>query len=297
MKNGWSMLLTMSFMACGEKEDNPETEVEDSAIEVEENTEDTDDIEENIDNSLFYLAENGITVMCPEADFGEQGIVNGSTYTKRTREGLRSLVRDDLFSDVEQTCVSGITDMTGLFLNPTYIETSFNGDISSWDVSSVTNMSEMFLNADSFTGDISNWDVSNVTVMIDMFRFSDFNGDISSWNVSSVIYMDYMFAGSDFNQNISTWDVNSVIYMESMFRGASSFNSDISGWDVSSVLHTYSSESLNYTQGMKAMFKDASSFNQDLSSWCVSRIPSAPPSFDTGATSWTEPRPIWGTCP
>ena len=34
---------------------------------------------------------------------------------------------------------------------------SFNGDISNWDVSNVTNMENMFLSADSFNGDISNW--------------------------------------------------------------------------------------------------------------------------------------------
>ena len=38
-----------------------------------------------------------------------------------------------------------------------------------------------------FNGDISNWDVSNVTNMIGMFYNSQFNGDISNWDVSNVI--------------------------------------------------------------------------------------------------------------
>ena len=42
---------------------------------------------------------------------------------------------------------------------------SFNGDISSWDVSSVTSMNGMFTYASSFNGDLSSWDVSNVTDM------------------------------------------------------------------------------------------------------------------------------------
>ena len=46
--------------------------------------------------------------------------------------------------------------------------TSFNQDISSWDVSSVTTMSHMFYNASSFNGDISSWDVSSVTNMTGM---------------------------------------------------------------------------------------------------------------------------------
>ena len=48
------------------------------------------------------------------------------------------------------------------------------------------------------------------------------------------------------------------------------------------------------------MFEGASSFNQGLSSWCVSQISPEEPHishFDFGAASWTEPRPVWGTCP
>jgi len=48
---------------------------------------------------------------------------------------------------------------------------------------------------------------------------------------------------------------------------------------------------------MDRMFFVAESFNQDLSDWCVSLLPSEPSDFDDGATAWTEPRPIWGTCP
>jgi hypothetical protein len=50
---------------------------------------------------------------------------------------------------------------------------------------------------------------------------------------------------------------------------------------------------------MSGMFNSATAFNQDLSGWCVTPIPSAPSSFDTGATAWVLPssRPVWGTCP
>ena len=37
-----------------------------------------------------------------------------------------------------------------------------------------------------FNGDISNWDVSNVTNMQRMFEDAQFNGDISKWDVSKV---------------------------------------------------------------------------------------------------------------
>ena len=63
-----------------------------------------------------------------------------------------------------------------------FSNSSFNQDISSWDVSNVENMREMFLGS-PFNQDISSWDVSNVKEMEGMFAFSDFNQDISSWNV------------------------------------------------------------------------------------------------------------------
>ena len=80
-----------------------------------------------------------------------------------------------------------------------------------------------------------------------------------------------------------------------MFSGASSFDADISDWDVSSIIEHYDNEITG--PGMEGAFHDATSFNQDLSSWCVSLFPFSPSDFDAGATSWTEPRPVWGTCP
>ena len=72
---------------------------------------------------------------------------------------------------------------------------SFNQDISSWNVSNVTEMNVMFSDASSFNQDISSWNVSNVTNMRYMFSdASSFNQDIGSWNVSNVTDMSGMFS-------------------------------------------------------------------------------------------------------
>ena len=129
-------------------------------------------------------------------------------------------------------------------------------------MSNVISMRSMFNEASSFNGDISSWNVSNVTRMGFMFASaSSFNGDISSWNVSNVTTMWNMFSdATSFNQDIGEWDVSSVTFMYNMFNGASSFNGDISSWNVSNV--TY----------MSFMFSEATSFNQNIGEWDVSSV-------------------------
>merc|ERR1719203_1628104 len=59
---------------------------------------------------------------------------------------------------------------------------AFNGNLSRWNVSSVTNMRSMFNGAKAFNSDISGWDVSLVTGMGGMFNdASIFNQDLCAW--------------------------------------------------------------------------------------------------------------------
>jgi len=126
--------------------------------------------------ALFYLASNGVTVMCPDADVGDTGTVGAVEYTKRTRVQIDE-------TNAATTCTSGISDLSSMFQGAG----SFNRDISSWDTSKVTSMSRMFERAAAFDQDIGGWDVSEVTNMSGMFRdASSFNSDLSGWCVSGI---------------------------------------------------------------------------------------------------------------
>ena len=143
-------------------------------------------------------------------------------YHPKTYDELEELV-DQLIeergneADLNDIDTSEITNMYALFYDST-----FNGDISKWDVSNVKDMSYMFKES-IFTGengDISNWDVSNVETMYGMFGCSKFNGNISNWDVSKVENMYMMFYNSKFtseNGDISNWNVSNVKDMSYMF--------------------------------------------------------------------------------
>ena len=174
------------------------------------------------------------------------------------------------YGEINTWDVSLITDMSELFLY-----SLFNDNIGNWDVSSVTNMSSMFNSATNFNGDISMWDVSSVTNMNSMFQdVNNFNQDLSGWDVSNVTDMGSMFENVGiFNGNISMWDVSSVTDMSFMFTFIEDFNHDLSSWDVSSVTN------------MDKMFHYATGFNQDLSSWDVSSVTNMQLMF-TGASNF-----------
>jgi surface protein len=224
----------------------------------------------------FYLHSNGVTCMCPAADVGDTGVVNGITYTKRSADQITN-------TNASTTCTSGIVIMTYLFEG----NTDFNENISSWDVSNVIDMGRMFYNAESFNQDIGNWDVSNVIDISKMFKGAKaFNQDIGNWNVSSVTDMILLFQSAEsFNQDIGNWDVSSVTDMNAMFSYADEFNQNIGSWDVTNVtnmnfMFTYAyafnqdigNWDVTNVTNMTGMFQHTQSFNQDIGNWNVSNV-------------------------
>ena len=158
------------------------------------------------------------------------------------------------FSNIVTTLMMDMSDMFKL--------TSFNEDISEWDVSSVTNMNNVFDGVLLFNRPLNNWDVSKVESMNSMFlNASVFNQPLNSWDVSAVKNMQSMFFNATaFNQPLNNWDVSKVENMAYMFFNATAFNQPLNNWDVSKV------------ENMAGMFLNASVFNQPLNNWDVSKV-------------------------
>ena len=73
------------------------------------------------------------------------------------------------------TCPATFTDKASLKTavqaynaNPTAATATY-GPVANWDVSGITDMSQLFYNLKNFNADISNWDTSGVTNMGQMF--------------------------------------------------------------------------------------------------------------------------------
>ncbi|BAX79361.1 BspA family leucine-rich repeat surface protein [Labilibaculum antarcticum] len=136
---------------------------------------------------------------------------------------------------IEPPNLSLVKDMSWMFRDATRLD----ADVNEWDVSSVTNMSYMFVGATSFTGKgIDKWDVGNVNKMYEMFGSAKkFDADLSGWNPISVTDMGYMFFFAESFQGVglNNWNVSTVSNMKYMFSAANSFIGDISNWNVSNV--------------------------------------------------------------
>lgn len=193
------------------------------------------------------------------------------------------------------------------FSNLAY-NSDFNGDVSGWDTSNVTNMEYVFQRSAFNNSSLVGWDTSNVTNMTGAFSDAvKFNQPIGSWNTSSLINASSLFEGaSAFNQPIGQWNTSKVENIYGIFRSAAAFNQDISGWDTSNVSNmqwafsgsAFNNNSLagwdtsNVTDMMGAF--SWSSFNGDISDWDASNLTNmanmfSMSSFNGDISGWRTP--------
>ena len=219
------------------------------------------------------------------------------------------------------TAVGGIS-LNSMFYSR-FTTTSFNQDLSGWDVSNVnsfsamfrgcqqmsaanftalnswnvtsvcTNMSEMFAEVGPLMSGFNpvGWDVSNVTAFSKTFyQCLDLNSsNITSWNVGSSTYFGEMFSFCVlFNQNLGSWNVSSGTNFLDMFWNASSFNNG----GVGGVGVGLDAWNMSSATSLRGMFRSCPAFNQYLGSWDTSSVTdmrfmfNAASSFDQDLSSW-----------
>lgn len=169
---------------------------------------------------------------------------------------------------------------------------NFNGSVSNWNVSGVTNMYRMFIGCCKFnntgtSGSSNNtmgtWDTSNVTTMQQMFAWCpSFNQSLDqNWNVNKVTSFEAMFLSCrNFNRPLNLWNIYSVTGsgLNNIFSGCFRFNRNLNSW----------SQYVSGATGLSQAFKKCYVFNNGNATsmnWDVSNVKSFYQMFATDIPS------------
>ena len=199
----------------------------------------------------------------------ENTAISGINFPPRMRNLLRLKVGGTNITSLNLSTwdTSNVTDMSNMFYNCGNL-TSLEG-IEEWDTSSVTSMSNMFQNCWSLTSleGIENWDTSKVTDMANVFRDCKklTSLDLSSFDTSKATNMTGMFNGCNnlTSLDLSGWDTSKVTNMGGMFQSCKNLTNleGLENWDTSEVTN------------MSYMFYNCSDLSSlDLSEWDTSKV-------------------------
>ena len=166
--------------------------------------------------------------------------------------------------DLSNFNTSQVTDMSNMFINCSSL---ISLDLSSFNTSKVTNMQGMFSNCSSAISlDLSSFNTSKVTDMHSMFEYCSTltSLDLNSFNTSKVTDMHSMFSSCS---SLTTLDLNGfntsqVIGMQGMFSRCLSLTTlDLNGFNTSKVTN------------MQDMFRGCSSLtNLELNNFNTSNV-------------------------
>ncbi len=134
------------------------------------------------------------------------------------------------------------------------------------NITNVTNFENSFRNCSSFSANLSSWDVSNVTNFNSAFLIfgatapSTPVSGLGSWDMSSATTISGMLrAQTNYNEDLSSWDVSNVNNMSNTFFGATSFDQNLSSWDIANVT--------NFTNFAKSSTFSTSNYDAILIGW------------------------------
>ena len=196
---------------------------------------------------------------------------------------------DDAFVSVYNINTSSSTNMSGMFSSGYY-----QLDISDLDVSHVTNMSNMFYEANFIDTDpdFSNWDVSNVKDMSYMFVVGSIGGlqnctGIENWAVSNVEDFSGTFMNGYYNTHyapsgVVNWNITNGSHFDEMFYRTTL--TDINCDDLVDWFHPsgyFTCDSMFYAADLPSEYsQETGEYIFDISSWSFSNVQSARSMFD-----------------
>ena len=128
---------------------------------------------------------------------------------------------------------SNITNMDYAF----QLATSYDGQgMSGWDVSNVQSFTQAFTGS-NVNVDVSSWDLSSCTNIQYAFQDTPMEGiGTELWDISGISRLDSCFGGSNFNRNVGVWKFKNSAIAIGMFAPCTSWTDanlalTLEGWD------------------------------------------------------------------
>jgi surface protein len=149
------------------------------------------DINTSLTGKYIFFSKDG-TLLLPESKYYFY-----YSWDTGSVKNMQSMFRDaeSFNGDISRWNTNQVTNMSYMFKNAILFDKDINRSLEDendpfsnkfWDTINVKNMEGMFTGATSFNGDISRWDVRKVRYMAEMFYDAKkFNGDITNWDISA----------------------------------------------------------------------------------------------------------------
>jgi surface protein len=227
-------------------------------------------IVQNIKSSVINAKNETKNVMnLLQYDHDDEENFDGNRYRPVNKTNLRYALlgyfqnKDQSYGNINTWDVSYVTDMSRLF-EGMLIPNNYL-DLSGWDVSKCKDMSCMFQDCRVGEINLTGWSFETVKTMYLMFNGCFMQTlRLNEWNTKKVTNMTGMFRGCKYlkNLNVRKLDVSNVIEMMSMFHGCQKLTQlNLNSWDVSNVI------SMNHMFGECKLLETL-----NVSRWDVSKV-------------------------
>jgi hypothetical protein len=169
---------------------------------------------------------------------GDMKVSWGDGTSEIIADGADNLTHDygGLSGDkkITVTFLKGYEDVTEFDIN----NTNSKGDLTNWNISSLTNLVKFRIFGNSFSGDLSGWDISGLTSLNRFYlQNNSFSGDLSGWDISGLTNLSdfYLFNNSFTKVPVLTssvaWDGINILIRDSINILASNVSNHIIGLD------------------------------------------------------------------
>lgn len=185
--------------------------------------------------------------------------------------------------------VSTITDFAFAFQG-----TSFNRNISGWNMQEVEAIDFMFANNTVFNQPIGNWTFNNLKTASGVFQgASSFNQDLSNWNMSQVDLFELMFKDATaFDQSLGDWDISTMRFVNEMLQNSgisvANYDATLLGWETLDAGETQIPTGINFNSNTVQYCTSAFARNQldTIYSWDFTDGGQACAEEDKFITTW-----------